>query len=912
MPDVASPPEAKLGAPDELARLGAENATLRARLSVAEASASVQAMRAGAAWWEAETLRLQMRIMRRSLFWRITLPLRLAVDLARGAPAAGSPAAVLVRRGFGVLRRQGIAAAWREVQRFRRLRRRAIALEAPKPVLAAGGGTGAAADSTHIRPANTVLAPSVLIVAELSVAQCAKYRVWQKQEHFTRLGIPCRVVDWHDIHEARSAAALATQAILYRVPARPEILDLIGLLEQLGVPAWWEVDDLIFDEPLYRQNSNLADLAPEVQANLLDGVRLYRAAMLRTGRAIASTPGLAAAMREAGVAEVAVVENALDAETLALADEIRDARQPHAGVLIAYGSGTLTHDADFRMVVPALTRLMAARPDVRLRVVGDLNLPPEMEAFVQRIEIVGKLPYAAWLRLLGEADINLAPLEPTRFNDAKSCIKLLEAAVLGVPSVCSPRASFVDAVVDGQDGLLAEGDAAWFASLDLLAGDATLRARVGEAARLAALDRFAPERVTTRAVAPLVLPDQRPVVPFRVLFANVFFAPRSYGGATLVVEEMARRFAATADTEVHVVTTLAPDTGQVSVARRHADGIHVYELPVFAGDLVGEFDSPEAGEMFGRVLDAARPNVVHLHSVQRLSASVAAACQARGIPYVITLHDAWFLCPRQFMVREDGKYCFQTSIDVHVCEACVPGAKHLRHRLDLLRGALDGAALLLCPTEAHRKLFLAQGIAPARVVVSPNGVRLPAGPVARPQAGPLRFAYVGGFEPVKGYDVLRAAMQSLTRDDWQLVLVDNTLNLGFSSVDVSDWLVQGRVEVVPAYNQAQLDDFFAGVDVLLFPSQWKESFGLTVREALARDVWVVATDGGGAAEAIEDGVNGTIIPLDGRFEALAAAVETLLDNPARVRGFCNPLKDLIIDYDRQAEDLRGTLLNVAK
>jgi len=38
----------------------------------------------------------------------------------------------------------------------------------------------------------------------------------------------------------------------------------------------------------------------------------------------------------------------------------------------------------------------------------------------------------------------------------------------------------------------------------------------------------------------------------------------------------------------------------------------------------------------------------------------------------------------------------------------------------------------------------------------------------------------------------------------------------------------------------------------------------------------------------------------------------LLDNPARVRGFRNPLKDLIIDYDRQAEDLRRTLLNVAK
>jgi glycosyltransferase involved in cell wall biosynthesis len=249
--------------------------------------------------------------------------------------------------------------------------------------------------------------------------------------------------------------------------------------------------------------------------------------------------------------------------------------------------------------------------------------------------------------------------------------------------------------------------------------------------------------------------------------------------------------------------------------------------------------------------------------------------------------------------------------DIHVCEACVPGAKHLALRLDLLRQAMDEAALLLCPSEAHRQLFLAQGIYAQRVQVAPNGVRLPVGEVARPGAGPLRFAYVGGFEPVKGYDVLRRAMQALTRGDWDLVLVDNTLNLGFSSVDVSDWAVQGRLRVVPAYTQKDLDAFFAEVDVLLFPSQWKESFGLTVREALARDVWVVATAGGGAAEAIVDGVNGTIIPLDGRPEGLQAAVESLLDNAEKVRAFRNPFKASIIDYATQAAALRVTLERVA-
>jgi glycosyltransferase involved in cell wall biosynthesis len=887
----------------EVARLAAENAALRARLARAEASASVQAMRAGALAWDAGNSRLQLRLMRTSKFWRLTMPLRLVLDLARGAPETGSPQAVLVRRFFATARRAGVGAALAQARAWRRRRARALAAE-PRAVAVAAG----------VAAASAPVAANVLIVAELSVPQCAKYRVWQKQEHFARLGVPCRVVDWHDEYGCRSAAALATQAILYRVPARPEILELIALLESLGVDVRWEVDDLIFDEALYRQNSNLLDLPLDVQENLLEGVRLYRQAMLRVGRAIASTTGLAAAMRAAGVADVGVVENALDAETLSAATDIRAARAgraAHANVLVVYGSGTKTHDADFRLVAPALARLMHARPEVRLRIVGDLNLPAEILAFGGRVEQIGTLPYPAFLALLGEADISIAPLEATVFNDAKSSIKFLEAAILGVASVCSPRAAFTNVIEPGVNGLLAEDDAAWFAALDALAGDAALRGRIGQAALATAVDRFSPERIARNELAPLVVPDKRQRPALRVLFANVFFAPRSYGGATLVVEEMAARLAADPDTDVHVATTVAP--GDKPNLTRTAQGhLTVHALPAPDGDFVGEFDNPEAGETFGRVLDAVQPGVVHLHSVQRLSASLADACMARGIPYVITLHDAWWVCARQFMVRADGKYCFQTRIDLHVCQACNPDMKHLVHRQELLRGALDGAALLLSPSEAHRALYLAQGIAPERIAVAPNGVRLPARSLPKPSQGVLRFGYVGGFEPVKGYSVLQRAMESLQRSDWELVLVDNTLNLGFSSVDVAAWRVRGKLSVVPAYAQDGLDAFFAGIDVLLFPSQWKESFGLTVREALLRDVWVIATEGGGAAEAVTDGVNGTLIPLDGNAARLRTAIEALLDDPARVRGFRNPLKNSIISFDAQAAALQATLTHVAQ
>ncbi len=105
--------------------------------------------------------------------------------------------------------------------------------------------------------------------------------------------------------------------------------------------------------------------------------------------------------------------------------------------------------------------------------------------------------------------------------------------------------------------------------------------------------------------------------------------------------------------------------------------------------------------------------------------------------------------------------------------------------------------------------------------------------------------------------------------------------------------------------------FYDSVDVLLFPSQWPESFGLTVREALARNKWVIATDQGGAAEAIRPGVNGTLIPITGRLRTVANAVEELLDRKPDLAGWVNPAPDRIRGFEAQARELRDILASVA-
>ncbi|MEX2284978.1 MAG: glycosyltransferase family 4 protein [Gemmatimonadota bacterium] len=66
--------------------------------------------------------------------------------------------------------------------------------------------------------------------------------------------------------------------------------------------------------------------------------------------------------------------------------------------------------------------------------------------------------------------------------------------------------------------------------------------------------------------------------------------------------------------------------------------------------------------------------------------------------------------------------------------------------------------------------------------------------------------------------------------------------------------------------------------VAVVPSIWAEAFGLTVVEAMAANVALVATRTGGIPELVEDGVTGLLVD-PGAPHALSAEIDKLLSNP---------------------------------
>jgi glycosyltransferase involved in cell wall biosynthesis len=393
----------------------------------------------------------------------------------------------------------------------------------------------------------------------------------------------------------------------------------------------------------------------------------------------------------------------------------------------------------------------------------------------------------------------------------------------------------------------------------------------------------------------------------RIIVINVLYPPHAFGGATIVAAQTTRVLAE-AGNEVLVITS--DQSGRQlpgSLYRYEWEDVPVVAVSVAPAESAA-FRNESFAASFANICDAFRPDVVIAHCVQGMGASFLEHCEAANIATVVFVHDAWWLCERQFMINALGSYCHQSSISHDVCRFCVVDLAVTMNRDRYLRERLARASSILFPSRFFRELHVASGFPAERCCVVKNGVKPPLQArqtVSKRKKGRVRFGFVGGVGPLKGSECVRVVFSELERTNYDLVCVDNMTNLGLHSLQYADWRPTGRLKVRPGYTQNTIDQFFDEIDILLFPTQVKESFGLVVREALIRHKWAIVTDGGGTTEDLIDGVNGRVIPLGQSPGPLREAVLECFERDWSL--YRNPYAEAIVTFDQQAVELRQCL-----
>lgn len=175
--------------------------------------------------------------------------------------------------------------------------------------------------------------------------------------------------------------------------------------------------------------------------------------------------------------------------------------------------------------------------------------------------------------------------------------------------------------------------------------------------------------------------------------------------------------------------------------------------------------------------------------------------------------------------------------------------------------------ILTCSGHLATRLA-ALGVPEHKLLPLPNGPGYEGEARSNPEPlGPLRVGFLGRFDPQKQVERFVEVAEALcARFDFHICGGEV---LG-TPVHIPDWLSPQA----PLKTCAELDAFYASIDVLLMPSR-DEGLPLTILEAQRAGVVVLASDVGAVAEAIIDGESGVLLDPSNVVQTAIAALQTL-------------------------------------
>lgn len=293
------------------------------------------------------------------------------------------------------------------------------------------------------------------------------------------------------------------------------------------------------------------------------------------------------------------------------------------------------------------------------------------------------------------------------------------------------------------------------------------------------------------------------------------------------------------------------------------------------------YDARRRGWLRGLVTET-KPDLIHVHNFfPLLTTAIHEEAHLLGIPIVQTLHNFRLFCAAATFERNGD-----------VCELCLHHSRLNAIRYRCYRSSLIGSAALvrmqmravqggLLPktvsrfialTEFARAKFIEGGLPAEKLVVKPNFLDRPHPPRKKARTGAL---FVGRLSQEKGIHHLVRAWRRLP--DIRLNVVgDGPLRASLENRAPSNVHFLGRL------SSPDVEDQMRGAAVLIMPSTCYEGFPITIAEAFANGLPIVASGIGSLAELVEPGITGAHC-MPGNDDSIVEVVRSIFASPDALR-----------------------------
>ncbi len=281
---------------------------------------------------------------------------------------------------------------------------------------------------------------------------------------------------------------------------------------------------------------------------------------------------------------------------------------------------------------------------------------------------------------------------------------------------------------------------------------------------------------------------------------------------------------------------------------------------------------------FGRLLDAERPDLVHVNNLFPLiSPSILDETKNRGIPTVMTVHNYRLLCPTGLLFSHG-----------EVCHRCLNGREWwcavrnctgqwgkssgyaVRNWVARVRGSFsEGIDRFIAPAEFVKSMLVRHGYPAERIDVVRYIVSLE---TLQPRLTDGEYVgYIGRISPEKGVDTIVEAAKHQA---------DIPFRFAGHFLQMPRLLrqVPGNCQFMGEVPRRDLGAFVDGARFTVFASKWYETTGLSMAETMARGKAVICSAIGCLPELVEAGVTGLLFE-PGNAEDLGRKIAYLWNRP---------------------------------
>lgn len=300
-----------------------------------------------------------------------------------------------------------------------------------------------------------------------------------------------------------------------------------------------------------------------------------------------------------------------------------------------------------------------------------------------------------------------------------------------------------------------------------------------------------------------------------------------------------------------------------------------------------------------------RFDIIHFHMGLDLSSGFLQHFATYQVPYVVSLHDYFYICPRINMIDASSNVCREVKIEK--CNVCIGkldqidfvrrAANKLKvtlprvastvaeQRLGSMREFLTASSVLLSVSTRTAEIY--QAVVPkARIVVEQIGNASVHGVASKTPSNKIRVVALGMLSRHKGADLLRLLLTRVKRADMEFHFYGRAVE-GYGSK-----LSRLGLQCHGPYKPSDIPSIMSTSDIGLVLSIWEDNGPQVAMEFINHKTPVLGTKRGGIPDIVLP-ESGHLFDPD-RVEEVDAAVQWLQQiTPAEIQRISASIRSLI-------------------